>query len=55
MIEHLCTGVCAVNFGIVVEPRHPFGGFRQSGIGREVRREGIEAYLRTRTAVLPFA
>jgi acyl-CoA reductase-like NAD-dependent aldehyde dehydrogenase len=49
------TGVCAINSGIVVEPRSPFGGFRQSGIGREMGREGIEAYLETRTVVLPFA
>jgi aldehyde dehydrogenase (NAD+) len=38
----------------VLEPRSPFGGFRSSGIGREMGREGVEAYLETRTIVLPL-
>ncbi len=49
------TGTCAVNSGIVVEPRNPFGGFRTSGVGREMGPEGVEAYLETRTVVLPPA
>jgi betaine-aldehyde dehydrogenase len=49
------TGVCAVNSGIVVEPRSPFGGFKASGIGREMGREGVEAYLETQTVVLPLS
>ncbi|WP_242423791.1 aldehyde dehydrogenase family protein, partial [Frankia sp. EI5c] len=48
------TGTCAVNSVAIVEPRSPFGGFRQSGIGREMGPEGVEAYLETRTIVLPF-
>jgi acyl-CoA reductase-like NAD-dependent aldehyde dehydrogenase len=47
------AGTCAVNSGIVVEPRSPFGGFKQSGVGREMGAEGVEAYLETRTIVLP--
>ena len=47
------TGTCAVNSGVVVEPRNPFGGFKASGIGREMGPEGVEAYLETRTIVLP--
>jgi acyl-CoA reductase-like NAD-dependent aldehyde dehydrogenase len=47
------TGTCAVNSGVVVEPRNPFGGFRSSGVGREMGPEGLEAYLETRTVVLP--
>ena len=49
------TGTCAVNSGVVVEPRNPFGGFRSSGVGREMGPEGLEAYLETRTVVLPPA
>ena len=49
------TGTCAVNSGVVVEPRNPFGGFRSSGVGREMGPEGVEAYLETRTVVLPPA
>ncbi|CAO5177453.1 Geranial dehydrogenase [Frankia sp. AiPs1] len=48
------TGVCAVNSPVIVEPRSPFGGFRQSGVGREMGPEGVEAYLETRTVVLPL-
>lgn len=47
------TGTCAVNSGVVVEPRNPFGGFKASGVGREMGPEGVEAYLETRTIVLP--
>jgi acyl-CoA reductase-like NAD-dependent aldehyde dehydrogenase len=47
------TGLCAVNSGVIVEPRSPFGGFKASGIGREMGAEGVEAYLETRTIVLP--
>ena len=27
----------------------PFGGYKQSGIGREMGREGFEEYLETKT------
>jgi aldehyde dehydrogenase (NAD+) len=47
------TGTCAINSGVVVEPRNPFGGFKSSGVGREMGPEGVEAYLETRTVVLP--
>ncbi|MDT3439420.1 aldehyde dehydrogenase [Pseudofrankia sp. BMG5.37] len=47
------TGVLAINSGTVVELRNPFGGFKQSGIGREMGVEGLEAYLETQTLVHP--
>ncbi|MBL7495843.1 aldehyde dehydrogenase [Frankia sp. CNm7] len=47
------TGVLAVNSGTVVDPKNPFGGFKQSGIGRELGPEGLEAYLETQSIVLP--
>ncbi|OHV28568.1 MULTISPECIES: aldehyde dehydrogenase [Pseudofrankia] len=47
------TGVLAINSGTVVELRNPFGGFKQSGIGREMGMEGLEAYLETQTLVNP--
>jgi hypothetical protein len=31
----------------------PFGGYRQSGIGREMRIEGFEEYLQTKTVAVP--
>lgn len=40
----LQVGRVAIN-GFVDEPRAPFGGFKQSGVGREFGRYGLEAYL----------
>lgn len=31
----------------------PFGGYRQSGIGRELGEEGLEEYLEIKTVALP--
>jgi aldehyde dehydrogenase (NAD+) len=40
----LQAGRVAIN-GFVDEPRAPFGGFKQSGVGREFGRFGLEAFL----------
>jgi acyl-CoA reductase-like NAD-dependent aldehyde dehydrogenase len=42
------TGTVTVN-GMIVDPKHPFGGFKQSGIGREGGAEGFDNYLETKT------
>jgi succinate-semialdehyde dehydrogenase/glutarate-semialdehyde dehydrogenase len=46
-----------LNTGIVSNPAAPFGGVKQSGIGREGGLEGIEEYLETRYVGIadPFA
>lgn len=46
-----------VNTGIVSNPAAPFGGVKQSGLGREGGFEGIEEYLETRYVGIndPFA
>jgi succinate-semialdehyde dehydrogenase / glutarate-semialdehyde dehydrogenase len=43
--EALETGMVGVNRGIVSNPAAPFGGVKQSGIGREGGPEGIDEYL----------
>ncbi|MCY4629296.1 MAG: NAD-dependent succinate-semialdehyde dehydrogenase [bacterium] len=43
--EKLDAGMVAVNRGIISEPAAPFGGTKESGIGREGGFEGIEEYL----------
>ncbi len=47
------TGTFAINSGAVIDLLNPFGGFKQSGLGRELGREGLEAYLETQTIIPP--
>lgn len=55
--EELEVGMLGVNTGIVSNPAAPFGGIKQSGLGREGGLEGIEEYLETRYVGIadPFA
>jgi succinate-semialdehyde dehydrogenase/glutarate-semialdehyde dehydrogenase len=45
--EELETGMLGINTGIISNPAAPFGGVKQSGLGREGGFEGIEEYLET--------
>lgn len=47
------TGTIGVNGGMWFAPDSPFGGYRQSGVGREMGIEGFEEYLETKTIGLP--
>ncbi len=49
------TGTVSVNGGQWFGPDSPFGGYRQSGVGREHGVEGFEEYLETKTIGLPEA
>ena len=46
------TGTYAVNGMATIDLRNPFGGFKSSGIGREMGPEGLEAYLEVQTIIL---
>jgi aldehyde dehydrogenase (NAD+) len=46
------TGRVAVNGG-ELNPRAPFGGYRHSGVGRELGRYGMEEFLEIKTLQLP--
>jgi succinate-semialdehyde dehydrogenase / glutarate-semialdehyde dehydrogenase len=46
--EGLETGMIGLNQGMVSNAGAPFGGVKQSGIGREGGNEGIEEYLETK-------
>ncbi len=45
--ERIEAGMVGINRGIVSDPAAPFGGVKQSGIGREGAREGIREFLET--------
>ena len=47
LAERLETGMFGLNTGLVSNPAGPFGGVKQSGLGREGSIEGIEEYLET--------
>ena len=46
--EGLETGMVGINQGVVSNPAAPFGGVKQSGLGREGGNEGIDEYLETK-------
>ncbi|UUW87697.1 NAD-dependent succinate-semialdehyde dehydrogenase [Pimelobacter simplex] len=46
--EQVEAGMVGINRGIVSDPSAPFGGVKQSGIGREGAHEGIREYQETR-------
>lgn len=47
------TGTLAVNGGVWFSPDAPFGGYKQSGIGREMGVAGFEEYLETKLLAFP--
>jgi aldehyde dehydrogenase (NAD+) len=47
------TGTFTVNGGSTYHADVPFGGYKQSGIGREMGVEGFEEYLEIKTVGLP--
>lgn len=53
MIEQLESGMMALNAGVASNAAAPFGGLKQSGIGREGGFEGIHEFLSTKYTMLP--
>ena len=47
------TGSYGVNSLGTLDLRNPFGGYKASGVGRELGPEGLSAYLETKSIVLP--
>jgi succinate-semialdehyde dehydrogenase/glutarate-semialdehyde dehydrogenase len=48
MAEGLEAGIIGINDPVPATPQCPFGGMKESGLGRELGREGLEAYLETK-------
>ncbi|CAH2108459.1 unnamed protein product [Euphydryas editha] len=51
-VKHVRAGSVWVNTYEHVTPQTPFGGFRESGIGREMGEEGILQYLENKTVTI---
>jgi aldehyde dehydrogenase (NAD+) len=47
------TGTMSVNGGLWHAPMAPFGGYKQSGIGRENGVAGLEEFLQTKVLAEP--
>lgn len=48
MAEGLEAGIIGVNDPVPATPQCPFGGMKESGLGRELAHEGLDAYLETK-------
>ena len=46
--EALESGMVAINRGVISDPAAPFGGVKQSGLGREGGFDGIHEFLETK-------
>jgi aldehyde dehydrogenase (NAD+) len=53
MAKAIRAGTVGLN-GYQLEPHAAFGGYRQSGLGREGGRPAIEAYTEVKTVLLPY-
>ncbi len=47
LAEDVDAGMVGVNRGLVSDPSAPFGGVKQSGLGREGARQGLEEFTET--------
>ncbi len=52
--ERVEAGMIGLNRGLVSDPAAPFGGVKQSGVGREGGREGIWEFLETKYVATQF-
>ena len=53
--EGLEYGMVGVNTGLISTEIHPFGGVKESGIGREGSHHGLDEYLETKYVCMEVA
>ncbi|MCB1617055.1 MAG: aldehyde dehydrogenase family protein, partial [Pseudomonadales bacterium] len=53
MARRIRTGTMNINGSSFFAPDSPFGGYKQSGVGREMGVEGFEEYLEIKTVAIP--
>ncbi len=54
MVPRLKAGTVWVNCHSVVDPSLPFGGYKQSGMGRELGEEVLSLYTETKSVMMEF-
>lgn len=52
MARRIKSGNVSINYPTVNPPEAPFGGFKQSGIGRELSRHGLDLYTQVKNVVV---
>ena len=52
--QRLQAGIVSVNIGVASDPSAPFGGVKESGLGREGSHEGLAEFLETTYVRLPL-
>ncbi|MEZ4665787.1 MAG: aldehyde dehydrogenase family protein [Thermomicrobiales bacterium] len=52
LARRIKSGNVSINFPTVNPPEAPFGGFKQSGIGRELSRYGLDLYTQVKNVVV---
>ena len=52
--QRLEAGIVSVNIGVASDPSAPFGGVKESGLGREGSHEGLAEFLETTYVRLPL-
>src|SRR5262245_26232373 len=55
MAEGIEAGIIGINEPVPAVPQAPFGGMKESGLGRELAHEGLEAYLETKYIAIRLA
>jgi succinate-semialdehyde dehydrogenase/glutarate-semialdehyde dehydrogenase len=53
MMDRIESGMMGLNVGVLSNAAAPFGGVKQSGLGKEGSFEGIEEYLYTKYTAIP--
>jgi len=52
--ENIEAGTCFVNIYNKTDVAAPFGGFKRSGFGKDLGREAVDEYLKTKTVTFEF-
>lgn len=54
VMEKICAGTCFINCYNKTDVAAPFGGFKQSGHGKDLGREALNEYLKTKTVTIEY-